>query len=148
MVNSYLYGTHKRTLLHKAAEIGDWSICDLLIHHGANVREEDARLHMPLWLAAEKGHGDICSLLIEKGALVSEMDGYMRTPLCIAASNSHEEVCKILINKGANVVKEIENFVSLPASKAVSISQHLFQQLKFWHSEHGKMFNLVTFFLS
>ena len=145
MVNSYLYGTHKRTLLHKAAEIGDWSICNLLIDRGANVNKEDASWHTPLWLAAWKGHGDICNLLIKKGAFVSEVDRYRRTPLWIAASNSHEEVCKILINNGANVVKEIEIYMNLPGSEA---NFDIFQQLKFWHSEYGKMFNLVTFFLS
>ena len=142
MVNSYLYGTHKRTVLHKAVEIGDRSICNLLIDHGASVNKEDARLHTPLWLAAEKGHGDICKFLIKKGALVSEVDRVWRTPLWIAASNSHEEVCKILINNGANFVTEIQNNFFLPDI------EDIFQQLELWHSEYGKIFNLVTFCLS
>ena len=64
-----MYGTHRRTILHKAAEIGDRRVCDLLIDYGANVNKEDARKRTPLMVAADKGHEDICDVLIKKGCI-------------------------------------------------------------------------------
>ena len=43
LVNGFIYDYRKRTLLHKAAQIGDHKICELLIDHGADVNKEDAR---------------------------------------------------------------------------------------------------------
>ena len=142
MVDSYLYGRHKRTLLHKAAEIGDRRICNLLIDYHADVNKEDVRRQTLLWIAAKKGHGDICDLLIRNGAIVNK-DAYEKTPLWIAASKAHEGVCKILINNGADL-GELNDCPFYPNRLSVF---DIFQRLKFWHSEYGKMFKRVTLFI-
>ena len=94
MVNSFKYGSRKRTLLHKAAQIGDCSICDLLISRGANVNMEDAHNQTPLWIAANEGHADICNVLIQKDAFIDAMDAAKITPLLIASKKRHKDVCK------------------------------------------------------
>ena len=144
LVNSFTYGYHRRTLLHKAAQIGDHRICKLLIDHGLDVNKQDARKQTPLFLAVEEGHGAICEVLIQNGAFVDKPDAYEKTPLWIAASKKHENVCKILINNGAEVNRK-DNFKN-------SIWEDLgyndiVTQCFIWHIEYSKMFNLFILFL-
>ena len=103
-----MYGYRKRTLLHKAAQIGDPVVCQLLIDHGADVNKQDARKQTPLWVSAEEGHKDICEVLIQNGASVGKEDASQRTPLWIAAHKKHEDVCKILIDNGAEIFEKDE----------------------------------------
>ena len=98
LVNGFMYGYRKRTLLHKAAQIGDRRVCELLIDHGADVNKEDARNQTPLWVAAEEGHLEICRVLILNGASANQKDSTQRTPICIATRKKHEDVCMILID--------------------------------------------------
>lgn len=145
MINSFIYGNHKRTLLHKAAEIGDYNICKLLIDHGADVRKEDTRKRTPLFLAVQKGHVDICNVLIENGASVNIKDATGKTPLLIAASKSLEETCKILVLNGANPFDN-DNFLLgtvLPVHGNPAYSNE-FHMLKLWRADFGKMIKFFT----
>lgn len=145
LINSFMYGTHRRTILHKAAEIGDRRVCDLLIDYGADVNKEDARKRTPLWVAADKGHEDICDVLIQKGAFVDQKDATKKTPLWIAVSRNHEDVCKILIDNGADIFKRDE--IGDEVVPRLSHTRIVYLCNK-WHIEYGKMSNPFTSFLS
>lgn len=144
VVKSFTYGCHKRTLLHKAAEIGDLKVCNMLIEKGADVNKEDIKKKTPLWCAAKKGHGDICSMLIRKGAFVDKSDTSLKTPLWIAANKRNQEVCKILIYNGASIWKCDEFNIKITDL----VNNDMGKQLIKWHIEYRKRFNLFfTFFL-
>ena len=144
MVKSFMYGSHKRTLLHKAAETGDLTICKLLINKGANVNKEDTRKKTPLWCAAEKGHKDVCNVLIQKGAFVDKTDTTWKTPLWIAASKRHQDVCEILIANGASV----KRFDAFNIKIMDLVDDDMGKQFLKWNIEYGKWFNLFTLFLN
>ena len=129
-------------MLHTAAQIGNREICELLIHHGADVNKQDARKQTSLWVAAEQGHTNICEVLIQNGASVDKSDVANRTPLWIAAHKKHYDVCKILIHNGASCDEEDELGVCARDHEECGF---MFKQ---WNFEYRKMFNLFTFFLS
>ena len=139
-----MYGYRKRTLLHKAAQIGDRRVCELLIiDHGVDVNKQDARKQTPLWVAAEEGHKDICEVLIQNGASVDENDVTQRTPLWIAAHKKHMDVFKILVDNGADIYHRDE-FGSYP--KKLLDDSFLRKRLGCWWDEYSKIFNLSHYF--
>ena len=135
-----MYGYRKRTLLHKAAQIGDHRICELLIDHGADVNNKDTRKQTPLWVAAEEGHKDICEVLIQNGASVNEKDVTEKTPFWIAARKKHEDVCKILIDHGAGICDEDESGMS--HRKVLDDPLMVTPRSSRWLSERGKIFSI------
>lgn len=137
-----MFGNHKRTLLHKAAEIGDPTICNLLIDHGADVNNQDTRKKTPLWLAAKEGHGDICSMLIQNGAFVDMKCTTGETALWIAGILGHEDTCKILINNGADVCVVNALGFSIHHSIDCNMSKRFYR----WHFEYSKMLKLFKLF--
>ena len=140
LVNSFMYGYRKQTLLHKATQIGHLEVCELLIDHGADVNKQDARKQTSLWVAAEEGHTDICKVLIQNGASVDKKDVAKRTPFWIAAHKKHYDVCKILIHNGASFYEKDGLGIG------VNDGDECYSMFKQWDSEYGKMFNLYTFF--
>ena len=137
MVNNFIYGSHKRTLLHKAAEIGDYRICQLLIDHAADVNKQDARKQTPLWFAAKEGYGDICNVLIQNGAFVDTKDIAEETPLWIAAIKGHEDVCKMLIDNGADINAVVQ--LDLITPKRILVDEDMWIRFRKWHSEYGNI---------
>ena len=146
MVNSFIYGSHKRTLLHKAAEIGDLGICQVLIKYEAEVNKQDARKQTPLWFAAKEGHGDICNVLIQNGAFVDAKDNAEETPLWIAAIKGHENVCKMLIENGASINAVLQFQYGTP--NRILVDEDMWKRFMKWNSEYGNMFKLFTLFLN
>ena len=130
-------------MLHKTAQIGDRGVCELLIHHGADVNKQDAKKQTSLWVAAEEGHEGICEVLIQNGASVNESDAAKRSPLWIAARKKHFDVCKILIDNGARLYQEDElGICVLMACDDIP----MLKQMLYWHNEYSKMFSLFTLF--
>lgn len=142
MVNSFMYGSHKRSILHKAAEVGDSRLCEILIAHGADVNKQDTRKQTPLWVAAEKGNGDVCKVLIQNGAFVDKEDATGKTPLWLAASKTREDICKMLIDRGADIVAKDE----LGISVCNLVDQDMKEQFEKWKKEYGKIINLPSLF--
>ena len=144
IVNSFMYGSYKRTLLHKAAETGDFTICNILIDKGADVNKEDIKKKTPLWCAAKKGHKDVCSVLIQKGAIVDKTDIDWKTALWIAASKRHQEVCQILIHNGAS----LSSWDAFNIKIMDLVNSDMGKQLIKWNIEYSKRFNLFILFLN
>ena len=77
------------TPLHRAAEGGHVSVCNLIIPHLKDKNPKDYDGRTPLYLAAQNGHLEVCRLIIdniEDPALKNPHNNYGRTPLDAAAS--------------------------------------------------------------
>jgi hypothetical protein len=80
----------------KAAEAGNGKIIQMLLDHGANVKDEDENAQTPLHLAAGKGHQRAVRLLTSRGADPEAEDYDGETALHCAAGNGHETVVRLL----------------------------------------------------
>jgi len=84
--------------LHRAAEVGDAPIIELLISHGAKM---GTRVHEvkwpPLHYAARNGCNDAVHTLVQCGADVRLQDYVGQTALHLAAENGHATVVNILL---------------------------------------------------
>ncbi len=97
-------GTSHRTVLHVAAEIGQFKIAKLLIDNGANVNVRDSRGQQPLILASRGGSKEIVELLVSHGAEINPAEKEPpSTPLIAAIGRGHYDIAKYLISKGADV---------------------------------------------
>jgi len=77
----------------------------LLIHHGADLINEDGR-DKPLVVAARAGHLAVVKLLLQKGAVIDQVEGQSgKTALHVATQEGHEDVVEHLLNCGASVNK-------------------------------------------
>ncbi|KAI8995859.1 hypothetical protein BC832DRAFT_317065 [Gaertneriomyces semiglobifer] len=92
-----------RTLLFKYAGRGDYSACQTLVGHGANVHPKDNAGWTALHEACLEGHCDIASLLIEHGADVNVPGDNDDTPLHDAVQRGHEQVVECLLLHGASI---------------------------------------------
>lgn len=93
-----------KTLLHCAAESGEYELAELLIDKGVNVNAKSYYGDTPLHEALYNGHKDIAELLIDKGANVNvkdKSDG--KTLLHLAVQSGRKDIVELLIAKGADV---------------------------------------------
>ena len=98
------YGIFLDTPLHKAANIGNRVMVQLLLDRGANPNKAEENGDTPLHKAAMNGHKAVAKLLLKRGAEVNRQDKYGSTPLLSAAHNSfmnRTEMVKILLEGGA-----------------------------------------------
>ena len=110
-------GTHYKSPLHLAAEIGDVDIVHVLLKRGARVNfpkanERTKWENTPLHIAAREGQAQVCECILEhSNADVDARDFSMvnNTPLHAALQNKvlcdmcRAEVCRVLIRHGANL---------------------------------------------
>jgi len=71
--------TELRTPLINAARLGNITMVELLLKHGAIINIIDGTGYTPLMYAAINGQGDLVQLLIENGAALEFTDPYGRT---------------------------------------------------------------------
>ncbi len=109
----YMRNEKGQTLLHRAAETGQYCMADLFILRGAPIDaiEEtniaiDALEHSgatALHLAAGRGYEELVGLLLYKGASSLLLDKRGYTALHWAAKNGHEKVVDLLLIRGAEI---------------------------------------------
>jgi ankyrin repeat protein len=87
-----------RTLLHRAASIGDHETTKLLQKHKSNIEAQDIYGATPLLTAAYESKATVVKVLAESFADVEAMDKLDRTPLLLAAWNGHAECLGILLD--------------------------------------------------
>lgn len=100
------------TALHYAARNGHHTICELLIHVGAEVNAQTrSGKATPLHKAAVTGKFDIIKLLINNNACPMIQDADGQTLLHRAAENKHKQVVDYLLQKHPNLqdVKDNKN---------------------------------------
>ena len=91
------FGKTNYTVLHEAARNGNYSICEMLIKHGASLNALNDENNSPLHLAIANGNMDVYKLLIHCGANVYTRGEQNMTNLHIATENGHLNLCKALI---------------------------------------------------
>lgn len=108
--------------LSLASEAGDSEICEMLVHHGADVNQLGLGTFLPgtfnipytgnfpLYAAARGGHAEVVRLLIKHGANPNNIRGYTRlpitppdTPIAIATKEGHYDAVSALIEGSADV---------------------------------------------
>ncbi len=89
--------------LVNAAESGDLTRLDSLLHSAPSVDVRDVCQWTPLMKAALYGHTDIVRHLLDAGAAVDLTDKGGYTALMLAASNDHADVVDLLLRKGADI---------------------------------------------
>jgi ankyrin repeat protein len=79
-------------------------IVQLLVSHGAKVREKDENGHTALHYASSQGDLSLVRFLVEHGADVNAEDNApLKTPLQLAIYTGHLEVIEYLVAHGANL---------------------------------------------
>ena len=91
------FGKTNYTVLHEAARNGNYSICEMLIKHGASLNALNDENNSPLHLAIANGNMDVYKLLVYCGANVYTRGEQNMTNLHIATENGHLNLCKALI---------------------------------------------------
>ena len=92
------------TSLHRAARLGHFAVCHLLINVGADVNTTDNNDRWsPLHDAAYNGHTEVCLLLVKAKAVIGPIDSDGNTPLHLAALNGHADVCQVLVKARVDV---------------------------------------------
>jgi ankyrin repeat protein len=85
--------------LHEAA-LRNLAAVELLLKHGANVRETDSDWNTPLHMAAQAGKTDVVKVLVERWPQgVKARDKFGRTPFLLAAKNGTMEMAKFLVEQ-------------------------------------------------
>lgn len=91
------------TALFIASELGNSTVVQALLDHGAdpNIRGFGGRT--ALLAASEKNHIETVRILVENGANVNAQDNWADTPLSVAVNNDFTEIKEILKNHGASI---------------------------------------------
>ncbi len=87
-----------RTLLHWAAEAGDWEIIAALLEAKADLHLQDEQGDTPLFLALKHGHVDIADQLIKKGASCDVQNRRGYSPLHLAAERGDMKMAALLMS--------------------------------------------------
>ena len=96
-----------KTLLHKAASLGESEIVKTLLDAGADPALLDKELRTPLYLAAEKGHVDVCQMFIKNDKVdINAASKSGKSPLYAAAERGHVQTVRFLLENGANPRQE------------------------------------------
>ena len=127
-------GEHHQTALSWAAEMGHFSLVQLLVERKATIETRNWNAQTPLSLACQEGHRRVVRLLLEKEANIEAQDHKFQTPLFLAddpevvqllleksaqikpsaahdsilwaAANGHAEIVRLLLEKDAEIEKE------------------------------------------
>ena len=104
-VNVNGQGTHDKSLLHYAAEKGNFEFVKILLLNGANINVKDWFNHKkyPLHYAAENGHFKVAEMLLANGAEVDAKSQFQTTPLHHAAKYGHSEMAELLLENAADI---------------------------------------------
>ena len=91
-----------KTVIHHAASLGRYKICELLFAREACIQTQDAGGSTPLLIAIKNSHTDIANFLIEKDherSTLSRPDAKGQTPLDMAAFRNLDSVIDCLVRQ-------------------------------------------------
>jgi ankyrin repeat protein len=98
-----------KSLLHFAAEYGNFEFLKQIINCGINIDIVCYQMNTPLILACKYGHFGIVQFLVENNANINITNKYDYTAIKYAAFQGHINIFQYLINKGAKIAN---NFIS------------------------------------
>lgn len=119
-----------QTALFIAVRKGDLSMCEVLVHHGADVNTKSKYGETPLIEAAAFCHTPVARFLVQSGADINASTQVGATPLILAASLDCPTVVEVLIKAGAHLnARNLEGKTALSVSKESGYSR-IVQMLK------------------
>ncbi len=86
-----------------AADGGHWDIVELLLEHGASLRDKDKDKNTTLIIASKGGNMKLVELILSKGANIHDKDICGCSSIMLASERGHDDVCELLLSKGANI---------------------------------------------
>ncbi|KAJ7854940.1 ankyrin repeat-containing domain protein [Mycena olivaceomarginata] len=93
------------TALYQASQIGNTSIVELLIQHGADVNGEGGHYGGALHIASKQGQEFLVRMLLKHGANTN-VGGDYGSALQVAARQGHKSIVQLLLRHGADVNAE------------------------------------------
>ena len=99
-----------KTVLHYAAESGNWYLFQYLIRKGSDVSSETKDKQNSLHIAAAKGHADLCKKLLEiynLDILLTDDNGW--AVLYNAAESKNLDLFQYLLRKGSNAFSKTKD---------------------------------------
>jgi ankyrin repeat protein len=109
-----------RRPLHDAAERNITAV-ELLVEHGADVKETDSLSRTPLHLAAEMGKIDVVKFLLERWPEgIRERNDHGETPLHLAARMGETDAVNILVQRWPDGMRERDNSLHTPLHMAAA----------------------------
>jgi len=93
-------GKNCNSLLHFAAQTGNYGFASILLEHDANASPLNRFSQTPLHLAARTGQEYLTKLLIEHSADIQALDSQERTPLHLANKKGYLQIANILRRGG------------------------------------------------
>ncbi len=92
------------SLLHRAAQLGNTDICQILIDRGADVNIRSAKgWYTPLHCALANGYAETAEYLITRGANPGLLSKYKEDPFDYGAKKGYKGICTDLRNKTAKM---------------------------------------------
>lgn len=91
------------TPLIAAAFGGHAAVVELLLRHGADIRQTNVQGRTALHLAADQDRSLVVALLCTAGAQVDARDFHQHTPLHVAAWQDHRDSVRVLLGAGADL---------------------------------------------
>ena len=96
--------TVNMTPLHHACELGQGTIAEVLLAHGADVNAVGGvHGYTPLHLAVQNDHADLAAALLDGGAELNARESHGATPLHFAVLHGRVAAAARLIDRGADV---------------------------------------------
>ena len=91
------------TPLHRAAENGHVSVCELIMSHLKDKNPRDDNGNTPLHSAALKGHFELCRLILDNIKLDQDLsnlnNNVWKTPLDLACRRGHTEIIELIMSR-------------------------------------------------
>jgi hypothetical protein len=111
---------YSETPLHEAA-LRNLDIVELLVEHGADVRETNSDLNTPLHLAASAGKTDVVKFLVERWPEgMRETNDCGETPLHLAARMGNTDAVEFLVGLWPEGMKERNSHLNTPLHLAAA----------------------------
>lgn len=124
--------------LHCAANVGNSTLVELCLDHGAPVSAKTSDGQTPLHKACQTGDLDCVELLLDAGADVNADDVCGLTPLHTASSAGFQSIVELLISHGAKINVR-DKSLRTPQICAAEAGNHAICQ--FWRQRHNPEWN-------
>lgn len=87
------------TPFSEVAQVGNLSMCQLLLDHGAAIHATNSLGEMPLMHAASCGKVDMCRFLLDRGASVTSLTPDGESVLDCAVSSGNADVVELILER-------------------------------------------------
>lgn len=112
--------------LMRAARLGDASVVDALLQHGARLETRNSDGNNALWFACVGEHHDMIAKLVQHGIDIDNQNDNGATCLMYASSTGKDAVVQTLLAHGADpALKSLDDFTALDVAATLGCLQLL-----------------------